>query len=146
MIYIYIYIYIGRFFCNFLFKLTRSGWVGSKFGPDFHQNLDPTWTRFKFFFFKTQTRPYFLSNQVKPDLLGSGWARYLRVRLKLPSLHGTRHAKVKVYENRITFKDQRGGQQAIENMVHQTHTPIQMDSQCYAHTQERWEGKNVRGF
>ena len=79
-IYIYIYIYIGRFFCNFLFKLIGSGrvWVRAGFLP----KLGPI-SGFKK---KTQTQPYSLSNRVKSDPSGSGRAKYSRVGLKLPSL------------------------------------------------------------
>ena len=43
-------------------------------------------------------------------------------------------------------KDQRRDYQAIEGRIHQTRTLSRMDSHCCAHTQERWEGKNVCGF
>ena len=46
----------------------------------------------------------------------------------------------------MASKDQRRGHQAIKGRVHQTRTPSQVDRQCCAHTQERWEGKNVCGF
>ena len=46
----------------------------------------------------------------------------------------------------MASKDQRRGHQAIEDKVHQTRTPIRMDRQCCARTQERWEGMTVRGL
>ena len=46
----------------------------------------------------------------------------------------------------MASNDQRGGHQVIEGRVHQIRTLSRMNSQCCAHTQERQEGKNVRGF
>ena len=73
---IYIYIYMG-FFSNFMVIRSYPGRVSSFF--------DKTQTRFGFFF-KTHTRPYSLSGQVKSSPLGSGRVRYLQVGSKFPSL------------------------------------------------------------
>ena len=43
----------------------------------------------------------------------------------------------------MASKDHRRGYQAIEGRVFQTRTPSRVDCQRYAHTQKRWEGKNV---
>ena len=65
-----------------MFILNGLGLVESGFGLGFYQNLDLLRV-----FFLTQTQPYSLSGWVKPDPLGSGWAKYPRVEQKLPSLH-----------------------------------------------------------
>ena len=72
-----IYIYIGRFFCNFLFKLTGTGrvWVRAGFLP----KLGPV---SGFFFFLNLNPTLFL---IGPGN-GSGRAKYPRDGLKLPSL------------------------------------------------------------
>ena len=75
-VYSYIYIYMG-FFSNFMVIRSYPGRVSSFF--------DKTQTRFGFFF-KTHTRPYSLSGQVKSSPLGSGRVRYLQVGSKFPSL------------------------------------------------------------
>ena len=69
----------GRFFCNFIFKLTGSGRV--RFRAGFLPKPGPVSG-----FFLTQTRPYSLSDRVKPDPLGSGREGYPQVELKLSSL------------------------------------------------------------
>ena len=70
------------FFGNFIFNRVISGpgfgffdkirtWPGSALG---------------FFFLKTHTRPYSLSDRVKSSPLGSGRTEYPRIRFKWPSL------------------------------------------------------------
>ena len=79
-----IYIYIGRFFCNFTFRLTRSG-LGPGASSSSSQVLikpKPDSDPLQFFFFFNNPYPTLF-------LIGSGWAEYLQVGLLLPSLQKT---------------------------------------------------------
>ena len=74
---------------TYIYKRVKSG-SGSRFRFRFGLGFVKTRTRpgpaSGFFLKKTHTRPYNLSGWVKSDPLGSGRAKYLRVKYKLPSL------------------------------------------------------------
>ena len=69
------------FFGNFTFKQVE-------FGFGFEPGITKTWTRLGptlGFILKTQTWPYYLSGQVKPNPLGSSWVLAGQVTIAIPN-------------------------------------------------------------
>ena len=79
-----IYIYIGRFFCNFIFRLTESGRVRvqARFLPKPKLDPDPV-------------RVLFLNPN--PTLFFIGPGRVPQVRQELSSLHTHTHTHIYIY-------------------------------------------------
>ena len=79
-------IYIGRYFSNFLLSLNGSGRVGSRFGPGFFQNPDPTQTRFGFFVLNPYPTLFLIGpGKIRPIMVGPGRVPAGRAWIAIPT-------------------------------------------------------------